>query len=150
MTYPIDFESLRSAARDVVTRAYAPYSGFRVGAAGISESGHISTGCNVENVSYGVGVCAEVGLVCAAVSGDHAPLLAVSVCDADGNLHALRPLPSVLLEVGGPDLFVDAVDGLADCPNCCPTPSVRPISTASIGGDDECGTRSGQRDRRQA
>src|SRR5690606_27756918 len=82
----IDFDSLRSAAQDVLTRAYAPDSGCAVGAAGRGEQGPIALGCNVENVSYGLGVCAEVSLVSSAVSAGIRTLRAVSVCAADGNI----------------------------------------------------------------
>ena len=55
----IDWDALRRAALDVAARAYVPYSGFRVGAAGLVDDGRIVTGCNVENASYGVTLCAE-------------------------------------------------------------------------------------------
>ncbi|MFT3714651.1 MAG: cytidine deaminase [Gordonia sp. (in: high G+C Gram-positive bacteria)] len=111
MSSEIDFGALREAAHDVMTRAYAPYSGFSVGAAAVSESGHIVTGCNVENVSYGLGVCAEVSVVSAAVSSGAGRLRAVSVCDADGNV--LTPCGrcrQVLLEIGGDGLLIDGAD----------------------------------------
>lgn len=112
MSTDIDFDALRSAARDVMTRAYAPYSGFPVGAAAISEQGHIVTGCNVENVSYGLGVCAEVAVVACAVSAGVRKLRAVSVCDADGRV--LTPCGrcrQVLAEFGGGELLVDSERG---------------------------------------
>lgn len=59
----VDWESLRRAAVAAMERAYAPYSKFRVGAAGLVDDGRVVTGCNVENASYGVGLCAECGLV---------------------------------------------------------------------------------------
>ncbi len=57
------WEDLRSAAGDAMRRAYAPYSGFAVGAAAVVDDGRMVTGCNVENASYGVTLCAECGLV---------------------------------------------------------------------------------------
>src|SRR5260370_20235657 len=61
----IDGPALRSAAADVAGRAYAPYSRLRVGAAGLTSDGRVVTGCNVENASYGLTLCAECGLVSA-------------------------------------------------------------------------------------
>jgi cytidine deaminase len=61
----IDWPMLRAAATEAATHAYAPYSGLRVGAAGLTADGRIVTGCNVENASYGLTLCAECGLVSA-------------------------------------------------------------------------------------
>jgi cytidine deaminase len=58
-----DWESLRAAAVEVSRRAYAPYSHFPVGAAGVADDGRVLVGCNVENAAYGVVLCAECGLV---------------------------------------------------------------------------------------
>ena len=61
----IDWAALRAAATDVAGRAYAPYSRLRVGAAGQADDGRVITGCNVENASFGLTLCAECGLVSA-------------------------------------------------------------------------------------
>src|SRR6266700_4137430 len=61
----IDWPQLRAAAVDVASRAYAPYSRLRVGAAGLTGDGRVITGCNVENASFGLTLCAECGLVSA-------------------------------------------------------------------------------------
>ena len=63
----IDWAALRAAADKAATHAYAPYSGLHVGAAGIADDGRIVVGCNVENASYGLTLCAECGLVSALV-----------------------------------------------------------------------------------
>ncbi len=59
----VDWEALRERAREVMGRAYAPYSRYPVGAAALVDDGRTVVGCNVENASYGVGLCAECGLV---------------------------------------------------------------------------------------
>ncbi len=59
----IDWNGLRQAARDAMQFAYVPYSKFRVGAAGLTSDGRIVTGCNVENASYGLTLCAECGMI---------------------------------------------------------------------------------------
>jgi len=63
MSHVIDWDLLKSAAIQAMQRAYAPYSHFPVGAAALVDDGRIVSGCNVENASYGVGLCAECGLV---------------------------------------------------------------------------------------
>ena len=57
------WNQLRERAIEVMHHAYAPYSQFKVGVAALVDDGRIVTGCNVENASYGVGLCAECGLV---------------------------------------------------------------------------------------
>lgn len=58
-----DWEELRARAVEASTHAYAPYSNFNVGVAGVADDGRVLTGCNVENAGYGVALCAECGLV---------------------------------------------------------------------------------------
>lgn len=58
-----EWENLRVAATEIAARAYAPYSNYHVGAAGIADDGRLLVGCNVENAGYGVTLCAECGLV---------------------------------------------------------------------------------------
>lgn len=113
----VDWEALRRAADDVAGRAYVPYSRLRVGAAGLCEDGAVVTGCNVENASYGLTLCAECGLVSALVAGGHGHLTALSVTAGDG-----RPLApcgrcrQVLFEHGGPGLLLDGGPGAAPRP----------------------------------
>jgi cytidine deaminase len=112
MTDAIDWDTLRGKATQAAQRAYAPYSGLRVGAAALVDDGRVITGCNVENVSYGLGLCAECGVVCALHSTGGGRLLALACTDADGAL--LMPCGrcrQVLLEHGGPDLLIDHPDG---------------------------------------
>lgn len=63
--HSIDWDALREAAREAMGNAYAPYSNYLVGAAALVDDGRIVTGCNVENASYGLTLCAECGLVSA-------------------------------------------------------------------------------------
>ncbi|MCI4676879.1 cytidine deaminase [Mycolicibacterium litorale] len=108
----VDWNDLRDKATEVYTRAYAPYSKFPVGAAALADDGRIVVGCNVENVSYGLGLCAECAVVCDLVSGGGGRLLALAVVDATGA--ALMPCGrcrQVLLEHGGPELLIDHAGG---------------------------------------
>jgi len=125
----IDWPGLRTAAVAAAARAYAPYSGLRVGAAGQAADGRLVTGCNVENASYGMTLCAECGLVSAlhatgpadgpqdgpaAGSGAGAAprLVAVAVVAGDGApLLPCGRCRQLLLEAGGPGLLVDTDGG---------------------------------------
>nr|PZN18276.1 MAG: cytidine deaminase [Mycolicibacterium hassiacum] len=108
----MDWNALRRRAIEVSATAYAPYSGFPVGAAALVDDGRIVAGCNVENVSYGLGLCAECAVVCALYSGGGGRLVALSCVAADEQL--LMPCGrcrQVLWEHGGPDLLIDHPDG---------------------------------------
>jgi cytidine deaminase len=108
----IDWSELRSAAVAASERAYAPYSHFPVGAAGLVEDGRVVTGCNVENASYGLGLCAECGLVSQLNDSGGGRLVAVACVDGGGApLMPCGRCRQVLLEFGGEDLLVDAPDG---------------------------------------
>ncbi len=108
----IDWVALRTAATAVAGRAHAPYSGLRVGAAGLDRDGLTVTGCNVENASYGLTLCAECGLVSAQRAAGAGPLVAVSVVAADGApLMPCGRCRQLLLEAGGPELLLDTDPG---------------------------------------
>jgi cytidine deaminase len=105
----IDWPALRAAATAVARHAYAPYSRLRVGAAGLAPDGTVVTGCNVENASFGLTLCAECGLVSALHAAGLGELVAVSVVGGDGAPMApCGRCRQVLLEAGGPGLLLDA------------------------------------------
>ncbi|RXS83637.1 cytidine deaminase [Streptomyces sp. TM32] len=113
MSTPPDWESLRRQARDAMSRAYAPYSGYPVGAAALVDDGRTLTGCNVENASYGLGLCAECGLISALFATGGGRLTAFTCVDRTGDL--LVPCGrcrQLLWEHGGPDLLVDTAAGI--------------------------------------
>jgi cytidine deaminase len=104
----VDWATLRRAATEAARRGYAPYSGFRVGAAGLVDDGRVVVGCNVENASYGLTLCAECGLVSALHAGGGGRLVAVAVTGPDGDdLACCGRCRQLLYEHGGPDLFVN-------------------------------------------
>lgn len=103
----IDWDELHRAAVDIMRHAYAPYSKFPVGVAGLVDDGRIVVGCNVENASYGLGLCAECGLVSNLMASGGGRLVAVYCVDARGA--ALAPCGrcrQLLLEHGGKELQV--------------------------------------------
>ena len=112
MSPQIDWDVLLAKAIEVSSNAYAPYSGYPVGAAALVDDDRIVTGCNVENVSYGLGLCAECAVVCSLHAGGGGRLVALVCVDGDGNL--LMPCGrcrQVLWEHGGPDLLISHPTG---------------------------------------
>ena len=99
---PVDWEALRLRAVELMERAYAPYSRFRVGVAGLVDDGRVVGGCNVENAAYGVALCAECGMVSELHATGGGRLTAVFCVGSDGQ--ALMPCGrcrQLLLEHGG-------------------------------------------------
>jgi cytidine deaminase len=104
----IDWAALRAAADAAATRAYAPYSKLHVGAAALADDGRLVVGCNVENISYGLTLCAECGLVSALAASGGGYLVALSVTAGDGlPLSPCGRCRQVLYEHGGNDLLID-------------------------------------------
>jgi len=100
----VDFVVLRGIAVEAMRTAYAPYSKFPVGVAGLVDDGRIVSGCNVENASYGLALCAECGLVSQLHLTGGGRLVAVSCVNGNGD--ALMPCGrcrQLLWENGGPD-----------------------------------------------
>jgi cytidine deaminase len=109
----IDWDLLRRHASEAMSHAYAPYSNFPVGVAALVDDGRIITGANVENASYGLGLCAECSLVSALMMSGGGRLVAVACVDGHGN--ALMPCGrcrQLLWEHGGADLLVETVSGI--------------------------------------
>ncbi|MBI9115160.1 cytidine deaminase [Sanguibacter suaedae] len=110
---PIDWEALRAAAREIMTKAYAPYSSFPVGAAALVDDGRVVVGCNVENAAYGVVLCAECGLVSSLVASGGGRLVAFTCVDRHGStLMPCGRCRQLLWEHGGPGLQVETVSGI--------------------------------------
>ncbi|MCW2880075.1 MAG: cytidine deaminase [Sphaerisporangium sp.] len=108
----IDWDALREQATEAMAHAYAPYSKFPVGAAALVDDGRVVTGCNVENASYGLGLCAECGLVSALHASGGGRLVAFTCVDGHGEL--LMPCGrcrQLLFEHGGPELLVETPEG---------------------------------------
>ncbi|MFC4586628.1 cytidine deaminase [Sphaerisporangium corydalis] len=108
----VDWDALREHATEAMARAYAPYSKFPVGAAALVDDGRVVTGCNVENASYGLGLCAECGLVSALHASGGGRLVAFTCVDGHGEL--LMPCGrcrQLLFEHGGLDLLVETPEG---------------------------------------
>jgi cytidine deaminase len=103
-----DWEALFALAIDACQRAYAPYSGYPVGAAGLVDDGRVLAACNVENASYGLTLCAECGLVSELHATGGGRLVAVACVDGAGQpLVPCGRCRQLLHEHGGPELLVN-------------------------------------------
>jgi cytidine deaminase len=127
-TASIDWDLLQARATEAMQRAYAPYSRFPVGVAGLVDDGRIVAGCNVENAAYGVALCAECGMVSQLHLSGGGRLLAVSCVNGDGNpLMPCGRCRQLLWENGGPGCQVMTSSG--------PRPMTELLPDA-FGGDD--------------
>lgn len=109
----VDWDDLRRRAQEMTHLAYAPYSQFPVGAAALVDDGRIVAGCNVENAAYGVGLCAECGLISQLVGTGGGRLVAFTAANALGEV--IMPCGrcrQLLWEHGGADLAVDTPAGV--------------------------------------
>lgn len=124
----VDWVLLRAKATEAMLQAYAPYSKFPVGVAGLVDDGRIVSGCNVENAAYGVALCAECGMVSALHLSGGGRLVAVSCVNGNGD--ALMPCGrcrQLLWENGGPDCQVMTATGVRTMAEVLPD---------AFGGDD--------------
>ncbi|SES42193.1 cytidine deaminase [Pedococcus cremeus] len=109
----VDWDALQAQAVAVMRKAYAPYSKFPVGVAGLVDDGRVVVGCNVENAAYGVALCAECGMVSHLHASGGGRLVAVSCVGGDGQ--ALMPCGrcrQLLWEHGGPDCLLMTPKGV--------------------------------------
>jgi len=110
----VDWDELRAEAREAMSHAYAPYSGYPVGVAARVDDGRTVSGCNVENASYGLGLCAECAMVGQLFLTGGGRLVAVACRSGSGEL--LMPCGrcrQIIYEFGGPDCLMDTPDGPA-------------------------------------
>lgn len=109
----LDVERLVAAASAVRLRAHAPYSGFAVGAAVLDREGGVHVGCNVENASFGLSVCAERHAVAAAVAAGATDLVAIAVVTAtDPPASPCGACRQVLAEFGDLKVVLASPEGL--------------------------------------
>jgi len=108
----IDWRDLLERAREAATHSYSPYSNYPVGAAGLVDDGRIITGCNVENASYGMTLCAECGMVSDLHRGGGGRLVAMVAANPEGEkLSPCGRCRQLLQEAGGGDVLVDTTRG---------------------------------------
>jgi cytidine deaminase len=121
MAREIDWPRLRDAATEAMRHAYAPYSNFAVGAAALVDDGRVVVGCNVENASYGLGLCAECGLVSQLHSTGGGRLVALVCVDRSGDV--LMPCGrcrQLLWENGGPAMLLQTAGGVRSMEDVLP------------------------------
>ena len=128
-----DWDVLRAEARTMVERAYAPYSSVHVGAAALVDDGRLVRGCNVENASYGLSLCAECGVAQDLAATGGGRLVALAVVGDDGRyLAPCGRCRQILWELGGPGLQIDTGDAVRTLDELLP---------GAFGPDDLPGTR---------
>lgn len=109
----IDWAALRRAAIAAMANAYVPYSKFPVGAAALVTDGRVISGCNVENASYGLGLCAECGLVSTLHATGGGQLVAFACVDGEGNtLMPCGRCRQLLFEHAVPGMLLETVSGI--------------------------------------
>jgi cytidine deaminase len=109
----INWDALRAVAVEAMKKSYSPYSNFAVGAAAITTDGRIVSGCNIENASYGVTLCAECSLVSDLLMTGGGKLIAFTCVDANSNV--LMPCGrcrQLLVEHAAPGMILETISGL--------------------------------------
>ena len=108
----INWDALHVSAKEIMAKAYAPYSNFKVGVAALVDDGRLVVGCNSENASYGVGLCAECGLISSLTATGGGRLIAAVCVDGDGNyLSPCGRCRQLLFEHGGNEMLFMTPDG---------------------------------------
>ncbi len=107
MSAQINWNLLRTTALDVANNAYAPYSKFRVGAAALVDDGRIITGCNVENASYGLTLCAECGIISELARSGGGRLIALCTVGNDQPVTPCGRCRQLLWEHGGANMLLE-------------------------------------------
>jgi cytidine deaminase len=108
----INWESLHTSAKEIMQKAYVPYSNFKVGVAALVDDGRVVVGCNSENASYGVGLCAECGLISSLTATGGGRLIAAVCVDGNGNyLSPCGRCRQLLFEHGGNEMLFMTPDG---------------------------------------
>jgi cytidine deaminase len=132
-----DWERLRTAAREMLGHAYVPYSKYPVGAAALVDDGRVVTGCNVENASYGLTLCAECGLVSALAASGGGRLVAFACVDGQGApLMPCGRCRQLLWEHGGPDCLIETPEGIQTMAQVLPQAFGPDHLSRSSKGDD--------------
>jgi cytidine deaminase len=137
MSDGFDWDDLRQRATDAMTRAYAPYSKYPVGAAAAVDDGRVVLGCNVENAAYGVGLCAECGVVSQLHAGGGGRLTHF-VC-VNGQGQVIMPCGrcrQLLFEHGGPALELMTVSGVRRMDAVLPD-AFGPAALSEYAGDTD-------------
>ncbi len=109
----INWDALRAVAVEAMKKSYSPYSNFAVGAAALTTDGRIVSGCNIENASYGVTLCAECSLVSDLLMTGGGKLIAFTCVDANSNV--LMPCGrcrQLLVEHAAPGMILETISGM--------------------------------------
>ena len=119
----VSYEELIEKAKDASKNAYAPYSNFRVGACVLTDNGNIYTGCNFENASYGLSICAERNAIGSAIANGENKIKVVAIyspnmdnCTPCGAcrqvINEFKTEETVVITIAGDKLIVKTIEEL--------------------------------------